>query len=253
MPEMKTLNGYEIVDAKAREDIVALQEAVENIEIPDSPGGEGGSGRILVEFYTAVDSALMNHDLLKEVYDYAYAGNNVFDKYDLIFKPSPNSTQAARVLSVTCKYQRITAVMYNPILTNSTDLYEYEYSLSTKRASIYEVKVLTDSNYTNYISSASGWQFATDFWDSNLYQAKEVYIMIDESSAGGRVFSHVVLPEGHTLSENFTYANVPLVTDPNSEKKDLYWYYTGYGIEFYVPSGEQYSPSFESSVVAYKV
>ena len=33
MPEMKTLNGYEVVDAKARKDIEGLQEAVENIDI----------------------------------------------------------------------------------------------------------------------------------------------------------------------------------------------------------------------------
>lgn len=36
MPEMKTLNGYEVVDAKAREDIEGLQEAVAAIpEMPD--------------------------------------------------------------------------------------------------------------------------------------------------------------------------------------------------------------------------
>lgn len=35
MPEMKTLGGYEVVDAKAREDIEGLQEAIENIDIPE--------------------------------------------------------------------------------------------------------------------------------------------------------------------------------------------------------------------------
>ena len=34
MPEMKTLNGYEIVDAKARADIEGIQEEIENI--PDT-------------------------------------------------------------------------------------------------------------------------------------------------------------------------------------------------------------------------
>jgi len=36
MPEMKTLNGYEVVDAKAREDIKGLQEAIENIDVPEA-------------------------------------------------------------------------------------------------------------------------------------------------------------------------------------------------------------------------
>lgn len=34
--EMKTLNGYEVVDAKAREDIEGLQEAVAAIDVQDS-------------------------------------------------------------------------------------------------------------------------------------------------------------------------------------------------------------------------
>lgn len=37
MPEMKTLNGYEVVDAKAREEIKSVKEAVDNIEIPEMP------------------------------------------------------------------------------------------------------------------------------------------------------------------------------------------------------------------------
>lgn len=35
MPEMKTFGGYEVVDAKAREDIKAVQDAIENIDIPE--------------------------------------------------------------------------------------------------------------------------------------------------------------------------------------------------------------------------
>jgi hypothetical protein len=35
MPEMKTLNGYEVVDAKAREDIEGLQEAIATIPETD--------------------------------------------------------------------------------------------------------------------------------------------------------------------------------------------------------------------------
>lgn len=52
MPEMKTLNGYEIVDAQAREDIVALQEAVEN--------AGGGASYTFTNGLTETDGTISN-------------------------------------------------------------------------------------------------------------------------------------------------------------------------------------------------
>jgi hypothetical protein len=52
MAEMKTLNGYEIVDAKAREDIAKLQE-------------NSGSGDIDLSGYATeayVDNAFLNYE-----------------------------------------------------------------------------------------------------------------------------------------------------------------------------------------------
>ena len=250
MPEMKTLNGYEIVDAKAREDIVALQEAVDNIEIPE---GGGGSGKTLVELYSTTEKASMNHDLLKEVYDYAAAGNNVFDKYDFVYRPGPLNTQVARVLSITCKYNRITALMYNPLINSTEEMYEYTYNISSKTPGISAFTMLNASNYSNYISVSSeggDWTTTRDPWDSNIYNAKEIYISITDDT-GDRLFSYLVLPEGLTLGDGFVYTEFPLVT--YSDSTDMFWYYTGYGIECYTKSDRTgQSLNIDTLIIAYK-
>lgn len=77
MAEMKTLNGYEVVDAKAREDIAALQAS----------GGGGGSGAQLV----IVDMQNIGYNMPAEqqaIFNEIFAAGVMSDKYTIYCKDS---------------------------------------------------------------------------------------------------------------------------------------------------------------------
>lgn len=101
-------------------------------------------------------------------------------------------------------------------------------------------------------SSGSDWKFTDDRYYWELYQAKEVYIKFYSGSGSKTVFSHLVLPEGETLGNNFTAEDIMFTEDSRVELGYFYWRYDGSQIDFYYDDNSILY-DMNKLVIAYKV
>lgn len=94
-------------------------------------------------------------------------------------------------------------------------------------------------------SGGSDWNYTTDFYDSGLYNAKEIYIeLMLTGDSYKRIFSHVVFNSNYNeyLGNNtYQYFNFTDTTNYSP-----YWTYDGGGIDIYDAN------EYELKVIAYK-
>lgn len=241
MAEMKTLNGFEIVDAKAREDISALQEAVENM-----PEG-GGSSKTQINI-EATDSP-ERLALLAEAYSWGVEGNSILDKYDITYVRDGIPYSSTKIISATPDVGSKMLVMtfidedfHRRILMWSQNSNKLEFGENAQ--------ILTEFNYSSYISGGgSDWVFTTDTYDSNLYNASEVFIMIRCSSGEMNVFSHVMFYPNDSdsyLGQN-QYKRFAFTTPAGMDNQTPYWTYDGNCIDFWYCDG-----GYDFCFIAYK-
>lgn len=100
-------------------------------------------------------------------------------------------------------------------------------------------RILTQNNYSDYISSGSSWSTTTDTYDGNFWNATEIMIRFYSGSESCYSYSHVVLPYGDQFSSHqYEYYVIPSATGmDNSVAK---WYYTGNSIEIMNNNDEFY-------------
>lgn len=115
-------------------------------------------------------------------------------------------------------------------IDNGKNLYEYYHYGSDRYMSyIRGVSLATTSYVQDAIANASGeWNFTDDINDSNLYNAKEIYIHCMDSNNGYEIFSYVVYGDGDILG-NHTWNNYYTFSVASGADAS-YWMYDGSSI-----------------------
>lgn len=207
-----------------------VDEAIANIDIPES----SGSSKTVVNFIasgggvTEEQLAIIND--IKTVYRNG-GFQEVCQHYDIYC--NNNRVISMRVSNSYTVFQYID-ISDTDLMSPQGDVKEM-YFQNTVGAMIYlyNSTILTDMNYSNYISGGgSGWSYPQNNVDSNLYNAKELLIMWQENSVGYWVSSHVAFANGETLGSHWSnvsfMATIPYEQLSNSS--NLYWWYDGSGI-----------------------
>lgn len=95
----------------------------------------------------------------------------------------------------------------------------------------------------------SDWSYTTDVCDSNLYNAKEIYICVKDDT-GIFCFSHRILGlEEYDTLGNHTYENCTFTIPDGSDSRNRYWFYDGSCIQISFENGYDTSSGF---IIAYK-
>ena len=93
---------------------------------------------------------------------------------------------------------------------------------------VYSGNVGTNINWKD--SSGGEWSTTSDAWEYDLYNAKEIYIQLQNTSTNNIYgFSYLVVPNGTTLG-NYCYHETAITTTDGMDDTVPYWYYTGSGI-----------------------
>ncbi len=89
--------------------------------------------------------------------------------------------------------------------------------------------ILTDTNCSNYIG---GWTYTSDEYDSNLYLAREIYILAIDVNTNRYLSSYIVFPEGSTLNE-YAWIMFALTETGSYAVMPPYWCYDGASVKIY--------------------
>lgn len=223
-----------------------VDDAIANIDIPEG----GGSGKTQISIET-IDSPEMLA-LLAEAYSWGAEGNNILDKYDITYVRDGTPHTSSKIISVEPEVGTKRLIM-----TFIDENFRYWLVVWIQNSNKLEfgenAQILTEFNYSSYISSSGGgsdWKFTDDRYHWELYQAKEIYITF-HSNDSKNVFSYMVLPEGETLA-SFTATDVMFTFDPRANPNYFFWSFDGSAIEFYSDDG---SPFYDINklLIAYKV
>ena len=244
MSEMKTLNGYEIVDAKAREDIATLQESFENIEIPEA-GGDGVKTIIVTTGSTYTDEEQSIYEQLFHAYNYNKGTElkELLSKYRFVIfkltesmvvsKISFSSSYSGSYLTLSGKY-------------NYTEGY-VSISFDTDRKVKGKLCSLETYQPEDTSSSDSNWyNNGTSTYLMDPYNSYELYIAVRDLDTNAICTSYYV----STSAIGFrTYEEYPFVTPKtwSSDRRTPYWYYTGDTIEIC-----NFDYGYDIQLIAYK-
>ena len=94
--------------------------------------------------------------------------------------------------------------------------------------------VLTDTNYSNYIN-ISNWQYTQDQYDSNLYNAKELVVYV-ENTSGNKQMGYFNFGANDSNLGNYNYENFFFDYDSSSP----YIYYDGSSLNYGNANNIQY-------------
>ena len=197
-----------------------------NVPINVKGGASGGSSKTVINLieYQTMDEETTNK--VWELYEYLYnGGTDALNKYEVSFYTSRFSGTQQMIMPATMLHARD---------GNSLDIYfvwmwsgsTYYGNITLNKAYPKEIRLETRQllDEYNYSSYSSGWEYTSSTSDSNLYNAKEIYIRYYASDYSMYTFSHVVLDS--TLG-NCTYQHFPYVTPNGMDNSVSTWYYDG--------------------------
>lgn len=250
MPEMKTLNGYEIVDAKARQDIANIEipdtssfitetalegyateqyvtDAIANIDIPESGGGAASNSYVFNTTLTDEDKAKIQEILADQT-----------QLWDLYIKVSGDISKVIYIDYVSDS--KMILWVYNPGQNHFRG-----YTASTTATT------LVAWNINNL---PAGWSCTNDWSNGSLYNATEIYIfMKSQAVSDAYQYSYVKFPEQYVLG-NYTYVRFPFAHHAvNGSYEMPCWKYDGMNINIYTDAGNSSSSLYEDLAIYYKV
>lgn len=222
MAEMKTLNGFEIVDAKAREDISALQEAVENMP-------EGGSGGKTVVTIRSDETEPVNPEVIQHINDlwaYAATGKNPLEKYDFQYF-DVNNKETYKLLWV-----RYYQGWFESYMFKNTELYKLLYGPDT-----YGDRIFFEY-HGNIKSTLTDWsEQALDYLGNWVIGWCGEFALMAKLTVDGEEFyinSHVVLCNGNWADLLYDHTNEKFLFNmpANLDTAAPYWYWDGEKLVF---------------------
>lgn len=104
-----------------------------------------------------------------------------------------------------------------------------EYQVDSTSSSLNEMAGYAMATLNDVAGAGSGWNYTTDTQESNLYNAKEIYITCMDSNNGYKIFSYVVFEDGdclgnHAWGDYYTFSVA-------SNADAAYWQYDGSSID----------------------
>lgn len=117
-----------------------------------------------------------------------------------------------------------------------------EYRVDSTSSSLNETAGYAMATLNDVAGAGSGWNYTTDTYESNLYNAKEIYITCMDSNNGYKIFSYVVFEDGdclgnHAWGDYYTFSVA-------SNADAAFWQYDGSSINTYY--------TWDNVLIAYK-
>ena len=198
MAEMKTLNGYEVVDAKAREDIAALQAS----------GGGGGSGAQVV----IVDMQKLGYNMPEDqqaIFNEIFAAGVMSDKYTIYCKDGGRYylctqweiTQVSNYIQ--CPLYESSGYKYSLRIDFDNGVYRYAYrnsqSVGTK-----------DWKWESYIANCGSYKHIKILieWDNDSSKQSTHEISVDSSSYIGSSGHYYIADVYNVCSNDENYKRI---------------------------------------------
>ena len=200
-----------------------VDDAIANIDIPES----GGSSKIQVKLTPNLSDEVKA--LIEEIWNYGNAGNPILDKYEIFYS---NYTAIGAWAHTQGSKRRLRLCMFDGFLSAATSM-EFMIDMENKVLNQFNTGLITTNNIAEWVPSGGGdWTYTTDRWDSNLYNAKEVYIRVWENDFGKHIFSHFIADDWNTLSA-YSYQNIAFTTPEGMDYSTPCWDYDGASINLY--------------------
>lgn len=212
----------------------AIQEAIAGIDIPE--GGGGGSSATTCYIYGSKSSYSDEEAaaLYKFTQDFKDNPTKIPEGYMFyIQQGSANAVIPYRVAI-------IATVLRFYFLYAGT--YWYRSIYFTSDGKIDSVGSVSDPDHD--FGGGDSWTYTTDAYSSELYDAKELYILCQDDD-GTYCHSHIVLPENYKLGE-YTYRNFCFTLPDGSDSRNRYWTYDGSFLSI------NFENSHELQTIAYK-
>lgn len=200
-----------------------VDDAIANIDIPEG----GGSNKIQVKLTPNLSDEVKA--LIEEIWNYGNAGNPILDKYEIFYS---NYTAIGAWAQTSGSKRCLRLCMFDGFLSSATSI-EFRINMENKVLNQFNTSLITTNNIAEWVPSGGGdWTYTTDRWDSNLYNAKEVYIRVWENDSGKHIFSHFIADDWNTLSAH-SYQNIAFTTPEGMDYSTPCWDYDGVSINLY--------------------
>ena len=221
---MKTLNGYEVVDAKARADIETLKQS--------GGGSSGGSGVKIIRIPDSTSYYQDNPDVVAELWqylnDYKNNGGTVPDNVVFYIQSTTMPARWVTALTVNGSISQYGNYLMLSGFESSEENWCHHYTIYFNSDGSFR-ELLVTHNPVVPESSGDGWKFTNNYPD--IYNAKEIYLCYFsyiDNIGNCYLYSHVVL--NNNILGNNTNKYFP-ITSPNSlDNQVSFWYYDGSNI-----------------------
>lgn len=220
-----------------------VDDAIADIDIPEG----GGSEKTQISIKT-IDSP-ETLALLAEAYSWGLEGNNILDKYDITYMRNGIPYASAKIINAFPDVYTKQLIMdfiddnfRHQIVAWSQNRNKLEFGINEA--------ILTEFNYSNFISSSGGSWYTIEAgnWTGDAANAKEIYICLQDDNTGLCYYSYVVLPNDNTLlSWSYNYFVFTVPSGMNYGESSPSWYFDGSDIQF------QISNSYTMRWISYKM